>query len=285
VLPDHWPDATLVLVGHGSTRNADSAAPVFQHAAELRRRRLFAAVREAFWKQAPRLDDVLAEVHTANVFIAPLFMSEGFFSEDVIPRALGFQLTSDPLSRVLDRGTQRWHYCRPAGTHDGMTAVLLGRARDVVAQFPFPRAPGPAETTLLIAGHGTEQNDQSRESIERQVQLLRDRGEYAGVHAIYIEESPRIPECYALAQSRNIVIVPFFVSDGMHTREDIPVLLGEPERVVRERLAAGAPTWRNPTERQGKLVWYAPAVGTDPRVAEVILGRVREAWTQTSSLK
>ena len=28
----------------------------------------------------------------------------------------------------------------------------------------------------------------------------------------------------------------------MHTREDIPVLLGEPERIVKERLAKGQPT-------------------------------------------
>jgi hypothetical protein len=43
---------------------------------------------------------------------------------------------------------------------------------------------------------------------------------------------------------------------------------------VKERLAAGQPTWRNPTEKNGKLVWYAPAVGTEPLLAEVILERV-----------
>ena len=74
-----------------------------------------------------------------------------------------------------------------------------------------------------------------------------------------------------------MVIVPFFLSDGLHTMEDIPVLLGEPERIVKQRLAAGQLTWRNPTERNGKLVWYSPAVGTAPRIVEVILARVRES--------
>jgi sirohydrochlorin cobaltochelatase len=100
---------------------------------------------------------------------------------------------------------------------------------------------------------------------------------YAAVHAIYLEETPRINACYELAETRNIVVVPFFLSDGMHTQEDIPVLLGEPERIVKERLAAGQSTWRNPTEKNGKLVWYSNAVGTDPHVAEVILERVQEA--------
>jgi sirohydrochlorin cobaltochelatase len=71
-------------------------------------------------------------------------------------------------------------------------------------------------------------------------------------------------------------MVPFFISDGLHSHEDIPVLLGEPPEVVRERFRQGQPTWRNPTERRGKRVWYAKGVGTEPLLADVILERVRE---------
>jgi len=91
-----------------------------------------------------------------------------------------------------------------------------------------------------------------------------------------MEESPRIGDCYSLAATKNLVVVPFFISDGLHVVEDIPVLLGEPARVVQERLAAGQPTWRNPTERNGRRLWYAAAVGTAPLMAEVILERVGE---------
>jgi sirohydrochlorin cobaltochelatase len=80
-----------------------------------------------------------------------------------------------------------------------------------------------------------------------------------------------------LAKTRHVVVVPFFISDGMHTQEDIPVLLGESKRTVQQRLAAGQGTWRNPTEHHGKLIWYASAVGTEPHIADVILERVREA--------
>jgi sirohydrochlorin cobaltochelatase len=72
-------------------------------------------------------------------------------------------------------------------------------------------------------------------------------------------------------------VVPFFISDGLHVQEDIPVLLGEPERIVQQRMQTGQSTWRNPTERHGKRVWLAPGVGTEPLMAEVILERVREA--------
>ena len=100
---------------------------------------------------------------------------------------------------------------------------------------------------------------------------------YSTVHSVFLEEEPCINACYEIAQTKNIVVVPFFLSDGMHTQEDIPILLGEPERIVKERLAAGQPTWRNPTEKNGKLVWYSTAVGTEPHIADVILERVQEA--------
>ena len=273
---ESFSDAALVLVGHGSTKNDQSAAPVFQHALELRRRGIFAEVREAFWKEEPKIADVVGALSLRRLFIVPLFISEGYFCEQVIPKALGFSLGTDLPSRIKREPMRTLYYTRPIGTHDSMTAVLLARARDVIAKFPFPRAPKPKDITLFIAGHGTEQSDESRKSIERQVELIRATNEYAGVHAIYMEEAPRIQECYAMAQTKNIVVVPFFISDGMHTVEDIPILLGEPERLVRERLAAGQPTWRNPSEKNGKLVWYAPAVGTEPHIPDVILERVRE---------
>jgi sirohydrochlorin cobaltochelatase len=275
-VPHSFSDAALVLIGHGSTKNSESAEPVYQHAAELRRRNIFPEVREAFWKQEPKVASVIENLAAARIFIVPLFISEGYFSEQVIPQSLGFNLTPDPRSRLMRRESKSMVYCRPVGTHDSMTSVLLARAREVVAQFPFPRAPKPKDITLFIAGHGTEQNEDSSKSIERQAALIRGTGEYAAVHAIFMEEDPRIDKCYELAATRNIVVVPFFISDGMHTQEDIPKLLGEPERIVKERLASGVATWRNPTERKDKLVWYAPAIGTDPRIADVILERAQE---------
>jgi sirohydrochlorin cobaltochelatase len=268
----------LVLIGHGSTLNADSAAPTYQHADELRRRKLFARVQEAFWKQEPYVWQVLRGIFAPRVFLVPLFISEGYFTDEVIPRELGF----DPrpgasFPRARQREGQTLHYCGPVGTHPSMTEVLLARARAIVEQFPFPRAPKPCETALFIAGHGTTNNENSRQAIEQQVQLIRAKEIYGEVQAAYMEEEPRIGDCYSRARARNIVMVPFFISDGLHSHEDIPVLLGAPRSVVRERLKLGQPTWRNPTEREGKRLWYTASIGSEPHLADVIMERVREA--------
>jgi len=265
------------LVGHGSTLNADSSAPTYQHADELRRRNLFAQVLECFWKLEPSVCGVLRGVFAPRVFIVPLFISEGYFTEEVIPRELGLRRNEQPdFPRVQQRGARTLYYCGPVGTHHSMTDVLLARARGIVEKHPCPRAPEPGDTALFIAGHGTGNNENSRDAIERQVELIRTRKIYSAVHAVFMEEEPRIADCFRLAREKNIVMVPFFISDGLHSIEDIPVLLGESSEAVRERLSRGEPTWRNPSEKRGKLVWYTTAIGSEARIADVILERVRE---------
>jgi len=277
VTNDCFADAALVLVGHGSTLNAESSAPTYQHADELRRRKIFAQVIECFWKIEPSICGVLRGVFTPRVFVVPLFISEGYFTEEVVPRELGLCGRDEKaFARVQQRGAQTLHYCGPVGTHDSMTGVLLARAREVVEKHPFPRAPRPAETTLFIAGHGTGNNENSRRAIERQVALIRSQNVYAAAHPVFMEEEPRIADCYALASTKDIVMVPFFISDGLHSYEDIPVMLGEPERAVQERFKNGQPTWRNPTEKHGKRVWYSASIGNEPHLADVILERVQE---------
>ena len=217
------------------------------------------------WKYAPR--------GTVEVICMPHVPEERYGKGPLTRELIEAHETPEALEQVRAALEPR----KPVGTHDRMTDVILARAEEVVEQFPFPRAPKAKEITLIIAGHGTERNHESRQSIDRQVALIRSKQIYAAVQAVFMDEEPRIADCYSLAPTRNLVIVPFFISDGLHTMADIPVLLGEPDRIVKERLAAGQPTWRNPCEKHGKLVWYSPAVGSALLVAEVILERVREA--------
>ncbi len=275
-MQDDFSDAALVLVGHGSTVNAESSAPTYQHADEFRRRGIFGQVIECFWKLEPGIAGVLRGVFASRVFIVPIFISEGYFTEQVVPRELGLCAKDQPdFPRIQKRGTQTLYYCGPVGTHDSMTGVILARAREVVEKFPFPRAPKPGKTALFIAGHGTGNNENSRKAIERQVDIIRAKNLYAEVHPVFMEEDPRIGSSYKMASVRNIVMVPFFISDGLHSYEDIPEMLGEPKRLVQERMKSGQPTWRNPTERSGKLLWYSPSIGNEPRIADVILERVK----------
>ena len=275
----------LVLIAHGSTVNAQSSAPTRRLVEELRARQLFAEVACAFNLEQPKIDDVPKLVSAKRIFIVPVTISEGHFTEQTIPHRLGLAAAGElEYERIQQREGRTLIYCHPIGTHASMTAVLLARARAIVKQHPFPRAPKPAETALFIAGHGTEKNANSRKAIEAQVEAIRDRVEYADVQPVFMEEAPFIADCFTATEAPHIVMVPFFIADGLHTVEDIPVLLGEPAARVKKRLAAGHPTWRNPTGRKGKLVWYTEAIGNEPGLVDVILERADEGKSQLSRL-
>ena len=277
---DDFSKDALVLIAHGSTVNAQSSAPTRRLADELRARNIFAEVACAFNLEQPKIDDVPKLVSAKRIYIIPVTISEGHFTEQTIPHRLGLATAGQTeYERIQQRDGRTIVYCHPIGTHPSMTDVLLARAREVIVKHPFPRAPKPSETALFIAGHGTEKNANSRKAIEAQVEAIAVLGEYANVLPVFMEEAPFIADCFTATEAPHIVMVPFFIADGLHTVEDIPVLLGEPEARVKKHLAAGQPTWRNPTERKGKLLWYTEAIGSkgsEAGLAEVILSRVRE---------
>jgi sirohydrochlorin cobaltochelatase len=67
-----------------------------------------------------------------------------------------------------------------------------------------------------------------------------------------------------------VVVVPFFISDGLHSYQDIPVLLGiEPEPTA---AASQREVFRhNPHRLHGRDLYYASAIGTEGRFADIIL--------------
>ena len=280
VLAKDFHDATLLIIGHGSTVNGDSGATVFQHAAELRRREIFAEVREAFFKIEPRIGPTLASIRTMRIFVVPFFTAEGYFTRQAIPCELGLPAGSQNVMPCrVEMDGRAVIYCHPVGTHPLMTEIILARAREVLSGSRITDHVSYPDTALVIAGHGTELNPDSRKSIERQVELIAAQNIFAEVHPAFLEESPRIADVPNFVHAPRIVVVPFFMSDGLHVCEDIPVLLGESAEVVQARLKAGAWPWQNPTERGGKTIFYTPGVGSEPGIADVILERVRSAAT------
>jgi len=256
------PDAALLIVGHGSTVNPDSSAPSLAQAAAIRGQHLFREVACSFWKEEPSLRDALLlfdDPDIRQVYVVPNFISEGYFTQTVIPRELQLD------GRLTTRATgQVWKYCEPVGNHSAVTNLLLRRAREVA-----PGAPD-TETTLLIVGHGTALNDNSAIAAKREVEKIARLGHYALVQNAYMEEPPLISDWLNVTTTPNVVVVPFFISDGLHSYQDIPVLLGiEPEPTA---AASHREIFRrNPHELHGRHLYYASAIGTEPAFAEIIL--------------
>jgi len=259
-------DAALLIVGHGSTVNPDSSRPTLAQGRAIRERNVFRETDCCFWKEEPSLRDALFffdEPGIHEVYVVPNFISEGYFTQTVIPRELELKgrSTTHPNGQI-------WKYCEPVGNHPTMTELLLRRAQEIAPDVP------PAETTLLVVGHGTVLNDNSAIAAKREVEKIRALGRYASVQNSYMEEAPLISDWARLTTTANVVVVPFFISDGLHSYQDIPVMLGiEPEATA----AAGQRMVfrRNPHQLQGRALYYASAIGTEPQFAEIIVAQAK----------
>src|SRR5271170_237180 len=255
-------DAALLLLGHGSTLNADSSAPTYQHAEEIRRRGVFAEVHVAFWKEEPNFRQALRQTEASPVYVVPNFISSGYFTEQIIPRELGL---TGPTTRIEGKEV---HYCLPVGlSGEAMTEVLLKRAREVVEASG--ECCDPANTCLFICGHGTSLNDNSTRIIQEQAAVIRARGLYAACQGVLMEQRPFVKDWRTLTACPDVIVVPFFISDGLHSYEDIPVLLGLTHN-MREQ------GFTNPHRENERRLWYATAIGTEAFMADVILAQVRQ---------
>ena len=113
-----------------------------------------------------------------------------------------------------------------------------------------------------------------------------------------MEEPPLVSDWRKLTKTDNVVVVPFFISDGLHSYEDIPVLLGIAARhsersgaksrnpvalpqasitgsldFARDdvKTATRSVFRRNPYKIDGRSLFYAPSIGTDPGFADIIV--------------
>ena len=220
----------LLLVGHGSSLTRDASAPVYEHAARIRKRRHFDEVHVAFWKEPPWICDALGLIACDDVYVVPMFLAEGYFTRRVVPRELG--------------PTRPAHLCPALGAHPCMARLVAKRA----ASVPVPRR----QTALVVVGHGTERIATSSDTVRRVTRELRERSGFARVACGFLDEQPRIESVVNDIDAAHVVLVPFFMGEGYHTRTTIPGVLG----------LEGARTTRG-----GRVLWYTKPVGTLPEVA------------------
>lgn len=205
-------------------------------------------MREAFWKEEPELRDALSLVESDEVFVVPLFLAEGYFTEQVVPRELA---AGDP-------GRARVVLCPPIGTHPRMASLIEQRAVEACGLSLAERR----EAVLVVIGHGTERSATSGDTVLRLVERLREHESFGAVDCGFLDQAPRIEEVVASWPGRPLVLVPFFIAAGWHARTTIPRDLG---------------LEGSHTERDGRRIWYTAPVGTLPEIASLVVESARDA--------
>jgi sirohydrochlorin cobaltochelatase len=239
----------LVIVGHGSHLNEDSSQPVYEHAARIRETGEFDEVVECFWKEEPSMRHVLDTIESEDLYVVPAFISEGYFTQQVIPRELGLE---GPLTR---KGEKTIRYAGPLGTFEGMPGVILERTVDLMRGREVS-----GRTALVLLGHGTDLNKNSGGVIYLNAGRIRERGIYDLVEVGFLDQDPEIGVVVDRIEAPNVILIPLFIAEGWHTRETIPEDLGLTGEV---------------TLRDDKTIFYGAPVGTHPAMANLIASRAR----------
>jgi sirohydrochlorin cobaltochelatase len=230
-------DAALVLCAHGIRGGVGGAA---EHAARIAAGGLFAEVHACALKGKPGLREVVAAVRAPEVVFAPLLMAEGYTLQAMLRKLQG--ATDPPRPTTV---------CRPIGVHPRLADMIASRARALCATSGWQ----PAETALLIVGHGTERHPDSGATARRHAAQIAAREMFAEVATGFLDERPLVPEALDALRAPHCVAVGLFVDAGEHGEEDIPALLApEGERAV-----------------------YAGPIGPDPLVTELILDQAYAA--------
>ncbi len=271
----------LVLVAHGSHLNPDSSTPTYDHADTIRETGVFDEVVTGFWKEEPSFREVLRTVEAEEVYVVPLFVSEGYFTEQVIPRELRLDewdvadwesdgISADVATYTAEDTGQTVHYCGPVGTHHSMTDVIVRRAETVTGDPDVGDGFG-----IAVVGHGTNRNENSAKAIEYHADRVRETGRFAEVQPLYMDEDPEVDDVTEFFETEDIVVVPLFIADGFHTQEDIPEDMG-----LTDDYRTG---YDVPETVEGHEIWYAGAVGTEPLLADVALERAADAGADVGS--
>jgi len=213
----------------------------------MRERGEFDAVRVATWKEEPSLPRALDGFRPDDVTVVPIFMSNGYFTSEVVPREMGL------MGRLSHVHGHTVRYTAPVGSHPALARVIVQRAHEAGAT---------RNTAVAVLGHGTPRNAKSEANIYEQSERVRAMGEFDEVVTVFMDQEPNMRGLLDAVVAETVVVVPLFVADGWHVGSTIPV-----------ELALDGPE----TRRAGRRLRYATAVGTHPMVADVIAELAEEA--------
>lgn len=126
-------------------------------------------------------------------------------------------------------------------------------------------------TGILLFGHGSSVEEANR-GVHELARQIREMGPYSYVRATFLElAQPDL--CAAIAQAveagmRRVIVIPFFLTMGIHLRRDLPNLI-EPERRKYPNLE----------------IDVGQSLEGHPLMASIILGRVREVIEQPKATR
>lgn len=245
----------VILVGHGSLRNASGAAMI-RLAARAQKEGVAPLVKAGFLNYSrPRfaetLDRVVARGAT-DVVVVPYFLLPGKFVREDVPRMITAARATHPQIAL--------RMAAPFGDHPALAALVAKRAAEAANNNHAERR------ALLLMAHGSP-DDRANAPFRAIAAQLAASEPFIDVMTSFMElNEPSIPHAIdrlVAERAQQIIAVPFFLQLGGHVAEDLPQIISMAQ-----------------TKHPDVPITLAAYLGYDPLLVRVIADRAREACEQ-----
>lgn len=221
----------LLIVAHGDCGGFGGNMLVQELARRMRQSQRYGEVVVGFMRSDPSIEAATSQVKCDRLRIYPLFMSDGYYVREAIPRRLGIAGGVDSLGR-------RVSIDEPLGLHPRLPELLIS----AVIGTALGKGIQPQSACLLLVAHGSQQSPHSAAAARE----IRDRidlsGTFQSVEVSFLEEEPLFIDALENRKLPTFVLG-LFAGEGMHATGDIQgavTALGNPNVHLVEQLGGYA---------------------------------------------
>jgi uroporphyrin-III C-methyltransferase/precorrin-2 dehydrogenase/sirohydrochlorin ferrochelatase len=201
----------VLLAAHGSLRDPSINDRVRHIAQSLRERGVADVVEASFHQGEPGFKEGFDRLGADRVIVVPLFTSEGYYTRTVLPQAL--QQPLKPESQV--------RYAAALGASPSLAELVRARVKALLSRYSLEAD----STAVLIVGHGTRRNPESRDTTLRLAEQLQSLQLVSRVRAGFLDDDPEVEGVFASLSSHDVLVIPFLIG-GAHSSIDLPRRLG-----------------------------------------------------------
>lgn len=206
---------SLVLAAHGSLANENCNQPIFELADRVAAAGIFSLVTPAFLNGQPQLNNVFELLPAGDTVVVPLMTSEGYYSKTILPEKLAENKHGDE-NRV---------FVTPAlGVQPQLAQLVANRVVTIMTLCQLQ----PADTTIVLVGHGTRRHPDSGSSTHELAAGCQRLVPELLMKVAFIDQEPAIDSVVRQITTHHRLVIPFLISRGPHATIDVPQAVGLP---------------------------------------------------------
>ncbi len=208
-----------MIVAHGERGGAGDDRLVHTLVERLQRLGDYRTVQSCFISKEPSLKSIFSKLSAGPALICPLFMSDGYFVKQAIPRSVG-------LGQAFGEGrASEVRILTPVGLSPKLPRLIA----EIVEHAAQASGLKISDCRVLLVAHGSKHDQASRDATRRVATALEMANAFAGISVSFLEESPFLDAQLGKIKGPAIA-VGLFIGEGMHGAEDLPGALKRADR-------------------------------------------------------